>query len=63
MKKWFYHCPICRQFVNKDENRFLTKTITTVQSWHKKCLWDNLINDIFLDEIKLIRKGLRERGE
>lgn len=58
--KWFFHCPICKQFVNKDKNRFLTKTDTKVYCWHKKCLWDALVDDLFLEEIRIIRKFLRE---
>ena len=59
MKKWYYHCPICKQFVNKDKDRFLTEQ-ESVQCWHKQCLWDELVNQKLLEEIKRIRNSIRQ---
>jgi hypothetical protein len=39
-KKWFYHCPICKQFVLKGNNRLITenRNNNSIQYWHKNCL-------------------------
>ena len=39
MKKWFYHCPECKQMVKDNADRLLVDVEEVIiQCWHKHCL-------------------------